>query len=302
MRILITGGAGFIGTHLAYRLAKEHSVICLDRKLPKEDFERNIDFVFANCQNKAALVLAAQGVDFIFHLAATVGVTTVLQDPAGCIENNIESLRAVLALGKPGIFASTSEVYGKTSPPLKEDSPLLYSSASRWAYAQSKIVGEHLARAKGWKVVRFFNVVGPGQNMSYGAVLPTFVKQALAGEPLTVFGDGRQKRTFIDVRDVTYTLQKLIHTDFDVVNIGGRTCMDVIGLATTIPRILGVPMNVAYVPYRDAYGEGFEECFSRIPDLSKLNTLVNNPSVVEFEKTVREIATSQKEEHEPLCR
>ncbi len=314
-RILITGGAGFIGSHLAERLIGcGHNVLTIDLK-PRSQSRENGTTLFAesaDCRDRAALDFYANEFhpDFIYHLAATVGVKRVLENPKECIENNIDSLRAVLSLGIPGIFASTSEVYGRTESVLREDSPLVYSAKSRWSYATSKLIGEYLIQqTPGWKTVRFFNVVGPRQSNDYGAVLPTFVKQALDGKALTVHGDGSQVRTFMDVRDTVECLDLLREKDFDVLNVGGQNVMSIKELALAV-RVHSQPYTtnpvpVLHVPYSAVFPEGFEECRSRVPDLSKLDSLLPERACTPFSKTIQDLADSLKPkeniEHAGIC-
>ncbi len=303
-RILVTGGCGFLGSHLAERLVQQgHAVFTLDRACANPTGITRIDYT-ADCRNLAALETAAYGCDFIYHLAATVGVQRVLADPAECMANNIDSFRAVLSLGIPGLLTSTSEVYGKNQEALSEDSALIYSSKSRWSYAASKLVCEWMAQQAGWKTVRLFNVVGPRQNSAYGAVLPNFVKQALAGEPLTVHGDGSQVRTFIDVRDCVAILDALRDKQFDVVNVGGETIRTMRQLAVEVQSALGpAARNIAYRPYAAAYADGFEECQRRVPDLGKLRGLLGHIPSRPLEQTILALADSlrSKEEGESLC-
>jgi UDP-glucose 4-epimerase len=311
MRILITGGAGFIGSHLAERLlAQGHEINVLDNFTSGQWTtaellqEKGAEVFSGDCREKRALMstlqMAAANCDFIYHLAATVGVKRVLEDPKACIENNIDSLRAVLSLGIPGIFASTSEVYGTISLDLAENAPFQYSSQSRWSYAASKLIGEYLVQqTPGWKSVRFFNIVGPRQNMAYGAVLPTFVKQCLAGEPMTVYGDGQQVRTFLDVRDCAEILDGLRDKDFDVVNVGGDTVATIDALASAVWTTLRPDEQVIQareVSYADAYPAGFDECRRRVPDLTKLNTLLPQRSKTPFTKTICDLAESLQPE------
>lgn len=233
--------------------------------------------------------------DFIYHLAATVGVRKVLENPSECIDNNVRSLQAVLSLGIPGILASTSEVYGLTKGELNEESPCVYSSRTRWAYAQSKLIGEHLARQARWRSVRFFNVVGPRQNSDYGAVLPTFCNQALEGNPITVYGDGGQTRTFLDVRDCASILDTLRDREFDVVNVGGPHRFTIRHLAEFVRDAVSSGSDIVHTPYEIAYPPGFEECSERLPDLSKLRELVGPFEYKNFHQTVTDLADSLKE-------
>jgi len=288
LRILITGGSGFIGSHLAERLlGQRHQVEILDPVKPKVSGPWT--WVGQTCQDFAPFI-SKKHFDFIYHLAATVGVTRVLENPSACIANNIDSLRAVLSLGIPGMFTSTSEVYGKTAWVLREDSPIEYSSKSRWSYAASKLIGEWMALQAGWKVVRLFNVIGPRQSSGYGAVLPTFVRQALNGEPITVYGSGGQTRTFIDVRDCVEILDRLRDQEFDVVNVGGTHIYTIQELAELVASTWKA--GIRHVPYTEAYPDGFEECPSRVPNLDKLDSLVPMRPSTSIMKTISDLAES----------
>lgn len=276
VRILVTGGAGFIGSHLADRLISQgHEVTILDTMFHAAHINPKADYWTFDCRDRWRLQKLIDKVkpEFIYHLAATVGVKRVLKDPAACMANNIDGLAAVLEHDIAGMFASTSEVYGMTRGPLREDSPLLLSSAPRWTYALSKLVGEHMALDAKWQCVRLFNVVGPRQNDSYGAVLPTFVRQALEGKPLTVYGDGTQVRTFTDVRDTAAILDDLRDKAFDVVNVSAGMTLTIRGLAGCVRNALGVHNPIEEIPYERAYPRGFEDCRERIPDTEKLEEI-----------------------------
>src|SRR5271166_3506227 len=278
-KILITGSAGFIGTHLARHL-KGHEVVGYDAV--------NGDF----CQDFKRLALAASGCEFVYHLASTVGVQNVLNSPSGCISNNLDALRSVLKLCLPGIYASSSEVYGMTSGEHSEDSPMTMSGKPRWAYAASKLAGEYYAREAGWGSVRFFNVVGPGQNKAYGAVLPRFVEQAQSGETLTLYGDGLQIRTFLDVHDCVEILDRLREKKFDVTNIGSYNTHSIYGLALCVRRTLKSASKIECVPYPFENTE-FDECRDRVPDLRRMLSLVGKMDFTPLNKTIQEMSHVQ---------
>lgn len=287
MRILVTGGAGFIGGHLCKLLAKERALTVLDVKAEAKDAPVGQYYWKLDCRD---LPGEKNCYDFVYHLAATVGVANVLRDPRECMDNNIESLKAVLGLGVPGMFFSTSEVYGKTSGPLREDSAIQFTSKVRWSYAASKLIGEWMALQAGWKAIRPFNVVGPRQSTSYGAVLPTFVRQALAGEPITVYGDGSQVRTFIDVRDFVEIVDRLRDMDFEVCNVGGPHAMTILELAEKVKAVLGSRSEIRRVPYEKAYTDGFEECRERVPDLSRMKALAGEVRFRQLTDTIQDLA------------
>ena len=289
MIILVTGGAGFIGSHLVNRLISQgHEVVVIDNLSTgkRENVSEDVEFHEADCRNPKDLRKAAYSCDYVYHLASTVGVNKVLDDPKDCIENIIKSTQSVLSLGLPGMDFSTSEVYGKNTQILREDSDLIYSNKSRWSYAASKLVGEWLAAAASWKTVRLFNIVGPRQIPGY--VFSNFIQQARSGQPLTVYGTGEQVRTFIDVRDTVEILDILRDKQFDVVNVGAAHTLSMFELAKTIKRTLNSSSEIIHVPYTEVHSSGFEECQSRIPDLTKLRSLVGNYEYRAIEKTIQD--------------
>lgn len=298
MRILITGGAGFIGSHLSEALlGAGHEVLVLDdlstgsieniqHLKGRPRFHYTIDTVF-NDPMVAELVDRA---DIVFHLAAAVGVRLIVQEPVHTIETNVHGTEVILrhaAKKKKVVFiASTSEVYGKsTAVPFREDADLVMGATTRhrWAYACSKALDEFLALAY-WKekklpvvIVRFFNTVGPRQTGQYGMVLPTFVRQALAGEPMTVYGDGTQSRSFTYVGDVVGALIGLMHEPRaigEVFNIGNTEEVSIRGLAERIKAITGSGSPIVTIPYEEAYEAGFEDMPRRVPDLTKIGHLI----------------------------
>lgn len=294
MKYLITGGAGFIGSHLADELiARGHSVHALDdlstgsmaniRHLREDSrFEYTIDSA-ANSRLVAELVDEA---DAVFHLAAAVGVQLIVESPVRAIETNVHCTEVILAQAskkrRPVFIASTSEVYGKsTALPFREDGDLVLGSTDkgRWSYACSKAIDEFLALAHFHErklptvVVRLFNTVGPRQTGQYGMVVPTFVRQALANLPITVFGDGTQQRCFCHVRDVVGALSDLMETDEhcgEVFNIGSTEEISIGVLAERIRDACESESEIVRIPYDEAYEGGFEDMARRIPDTSKI--------------------------------
>ncbi len=298
MRVLITGGAGFIGSHLsdAY-LARGDEVYVLDdlstgsidnirhlRKHPR--FHYTIDSV----HHKPVVAELVDQSDVIFHLAAAVGVKLIVESPVRTIETNVHGTEVVLAQAnkkkKKVLIASTSEVYGLSSQvPFREDGNLVMGATTkgRWSYACSKAIDEFLALAY-WRekklptvVVRLFNTVGPRQTGQYGMVIPSFVKQALAGRPITVYGDGRQTRCFAHVADIVGALVKLMdHPDAvgQVYNIGSNEEVSIGELAELVKVLTGSTSDIVFVPYSEAYEEGFEDMPRRVPDVSKIAALV----------------------------
>jgi len=299
LRYLITGGAGFIGSHLADELiARGHRVHALDdlstgsianiRHLRENSsFEYTIDSA-ANSRVVAELVDEA---DVVFHLAAAVGVQLIVESPVRTIETNVHCTEVVLAQAskkrRPVFIASTSEVYGKsTALPFREDGDLVLGSTDkgRWSYACSKAVDEFLALAHYRErklptvVARLFNTVGPRQTGQYGMVVPTFVRQALADLPITVFGDGTQRRCFCHVHDVVRALRDLMETDDnygEVFNIGATEEISIGELAERVKDACESDSEIVRIPYDEAYEGGFEDMARRIPDTSKIKQAID---------------------------
>jgi UDP-glucose 4-epimerase len=298
MRALITGGAGFIGSHLAEAiLARGDSVFVLDNLSTgsmdnivhlkgRAGFEYFIDSV----ENEGLLAELIDRADVVFHFAAAVGVKLIVEQPVRTIETNVHGTEVVLKHAnkkkKLVVIASTSEVYGKSEDvPFREDSDLVLGPTPkhRWAYACSKAIDEFLALAY-WKerqlpviVVRFFNTVGPRQTGQYGMVIPNFVRQALAGEPITVFGDGTQSRSFTHVADVVQALLNLVKEPKavgQVINIGNIEEISIQKLAERVRELSGSKSSIKLVPYDEAYESGFEDMPRRVPDLSKVEGLI----------------------------
>jgi UDP-glucose 4-epimerase len=298
MRALITGGAGFIGSHLSDALLDQgHDVLILDNLSTgsidniahlksRPGFEYFIDSV----DNEPLLAELIDRSDVVFHFAAAVGVKLIVEQPVHTIETNVYGTEVVLKHAnkkkKLVVIASTSEVYGKSNDvPFREDSDLVMGPTPkhRWAYACSKAIDEFLALAY-WKerklpviIVRFFNTVGPRQTGRYGMVIPNFVRQALAGEPITVFGDGSQSRAFTHVSDVVGALVKLIAEPKaigQVVNIGTTEEVTIQALAERVRALSGSQSAIKLVPYDEAYESGFEDMPRRLPDLTKVQKLI----------------------------
>lgn len=298
MRVLITGGAGFIGSHLsdAY-LERGDEVYCIDdlstgsieniqhlKENPR--FHYTIDSV----HNQPVVAELVDSCDCIFHLAAAVGVKLIVESPVRTIETNVHGTEVILSLAnkkkKKVLIASTSEVYGlSTEVPFREDSNLVMGATTkgRWSYACSKAIDEFLALAY-WRekklptvVVRLFNTVGPRQTGQYGMVIPTFVRQALAGRPITVYGDGEQSRCFGYVGDVVGALIGLMdHEEAvgQVFNIGSNEEVTIRELAGRVKQLTESDSEIVFVPYDKAYEEGFEDMPRRVPDISKVQSLV----------------------------
>ena len=298
MHILVTGGAGFIGSHLCDRLLDSgHSVTAFDdlstgspENLGKARGHRKFRFVRGSVLDPGLTGRLIRRADAVAHLAAAVGVMLVVKSPVRTIETNIRGTEVVLeAAAKrkvPVLIASTSEVYGKGAKvPFAEDddSVLGPPDHGRWAYAASKLVDEFLGLAY-WRerklpvvVARLFNTVGPRQSGRYGMVLPRFVQQALGGGPITVYGDGRQTRCFAHVDDVTRALERLLASDRArgrAFNVGSDEEISMGALARLVRRRTKSKAAIRLVPYRRAYGEGFEDLRRRVPDISRIRRLL----------------------------
>jgi UDP-glucose 4-epimerase len=295
---LITGGAGFIGSHLAEALlAAGHRVLVLDdlstgseRNLAHLAAHPQLEFVQGSVLDRAALAPLVERADAIFHLAAAVGVRLIVESPVRTIETNVKGTELVLELAAPAptpvLITSSSEVYGKgTRIPFSEDDDLVLGSTriGRWSYACSKAIDEFLALAYAREkdlpvvVVRLFNTAGPRQTGQYGMVLPTFVRQALAGEPIRVYGDGRQQRCFCDVADVVDALIKTIAHPAargGVFNIGSDEEVSINDLAARVRRLAESRSPIVHVPYAQAWDDQFEDLHRRIPDLTRIRALI----------------------------
>ena len=313
MRALLTGGAGFVGSHLAEALLdRGYSVQVLDdlstgsidniRHLKERPgFEYLIDTVM----NERLTAELIDGADVVFHLAAAVGVKLIVEEPVRTIETNVHGTEIVLSHAskkrKLVVIFSTSEVYGKsTAFPFSEDADLVMGPTAkhRWAYACSKAIDEFLALAY-WKerklpviVVRLFNTVGPRQTGRYGMVIPTFVRQALTGAPITVHGDGRQRRAFGYVGDIVQGLISLVEEPRavgEVFNLGNAEEISIIDLAHRVKALTGSASEIVLVPYDEAYEAGFEDMQRRVPDLTKIHRLVGYAPTVGLDEILHRV-------------
>ncbi|MBN1867975.1 GDP-mannose 4,6-dehydratase [Candidatus Sumerlaeota bacterium] len=298
MRVLITGGAGFIGSHLAEcLLGKNHRVAVIDdlstgsisniRHLKENE---RFEYVIDSIMNVPRLAEMVDEADCVYHLAAAVGVQRIVDDPVGAITTNIRGTEIVLDLAdkkkKKVLITSTSEVYGKsTQIPFREDGDLVLGATvrPRWSYACSKAIDEFLALAYGAAhdlpiaIARLFNTVGPRQTGRYGMVIPRFVGQGLRGEPITVYGDGNQTRCFTHVADVVGALVGLMETrdaDGGVFNVGSQDEISINNLASRVRKATGDRSDIVHIPFAEAYDENFEDMDRRVPDISKAQDLI----------------------------
>ena len=313
MRALITGGAGFIGSHLAEALLNDgHEVDIIDnlstgsiRNVGHLKSHPKFAYVIDTLTNEPLLAELIDRNDVIFHFAAAVGVKLIVEQPVHTIETNVHGTEVVLKHAnkkkKKVLIASTSEVYGKnTEVPFREDADLVMGATvkHRWAYACSKAIDEFLALAYYKEknlpviIVRFFNTVGPRQTGQYGMVLPSFVRQALANEPITVFGDGAQSRSFTYIGDVVGCLLKLIDEPRaigEVFNIGNKQEVTILRLAEMVKAATGSSSEIVFVPYDKAYEAGFEDMPRRVPDLAKVRELVGYEPKVQLDEIISKV-------------
>ncbi len=319
MRALLTGGAGFVGSHLAEALLDQgHGVQVLD-DLSTGSIENiqhlkgrpGFEYIIDTVMNERLTAEMIDRADIVFHLAAAVGVKLIVEAPVRTIETNVHGTEIVLThaakKGRLVVIFSTSEVYGKSTDfPFSEDADLVMGPTSkhRWAYACSKAIDEFLALAY-WKerklpviVVRLFNTVGPRQTGRYGMVIPNFVRQALAGEPITVHGDGRQRRAFGYVGDIVGALITLVQEPRavgQVFNLGNSEEISIFDLAQRVKALTDSPSEITFVPYDQAYEAGFEDMQRRVPDLSKIHRLIGYTPTVGLEEILTRVIAERRQ-------
>ena len=321
MRALITGGAGFIGSHLAETLAIQgHQVIVLD-DLSTGRLENiahlakfpGFRYVIDSVTNQAVVDSLVAEVDVVFHLAAAVGVRLVCDAPIHTIQTNVNGTETVLSAvhryRKRALIASTSEVYGKSEAlPYREDADLTIGSPdkTRWGYATSKLLDEFLALAYAREhglpvtVVRLFNTVGPRQSSRYGMVLPNFVRWALANEPIVIHGDGSQTRSFTWVGDVVWAMMALINeprAEGQVFNIGNGEEISIRDLAVKVRQMTTSTSELRFVPYEQAFDRSFEDMPRRVPDISKIRRLVGYEPRVQLNGIIESVIRYWEAEH-----
>ena len=313
MRVLITGGAGFVGSHLSEALLERGDEVfildnlstgSIDNVVHLKDNPR-FHYTIDTVTNEPVLAELIDRCDIVVHLAAAVGVKLIVEQPVHTIETNVHGTEVVLKHAnkkkKLVLIASTSEVYGKsTDVPFREDADLVLGPTTkhRWAYACSKMIDEFLALAY-WKerklpviVVRLFNTVGPRQTGQYGMVIPNFVRQALAGQPITVFGDGSQSRSFTYVGDVVKAMVALIDEPRaigQVFNIGNGKEITIGALAAKVKKMTNSGSEIVTIPYEKAYEAGFEDMPRRVPDITRIKALVGYEPTVELEETLTRV-------------
>lgn len=318
MNILVTGGAGFIGSHLCRTLLTEgHDVVVLDdlstgtyQNLEGIEDGKRLRLIVDSVNNAALVDQCVREADYVYHLASAVGVRLIIDQPVHTIESIVGGTETVLKscarYRRPFLLTSTSEVYGKGSKvPFTEDDDTVMgpTSTRRWSYACAKALDEFLALAY-WvesrlpvTVVRLFNTVGPRQTGQYGMVIPSFVEQALAGKPITVFGDGTQSRCFAHVQDVVGALNalrgcKAAHGQ--VMNIGNDQEITIMDLARKVKEMTGSNSEIRLVPYVQAYGAGFDDMHRRVPNLAKIHRLIGYRPTRTLEDILRDVIAEKR--------
>jgi UDP-glucose 4-epimerase len=319
-KALITGGAGFIGSHLAEALLKRGWSVEVVDDLSTGSIENiehlknnsRFSYVLDTVINRPSMIELIDRADVVFHLAAAVGVRLIVEQPVQTIETNIKATELVLELcakkQKPILLTSTSEVYGKLYKPKfgeEDDLVLGPTSKSRWCYAASKIIDEFLSKAyfkeRGLPVtvVRLFNTIGPRQTGQYGMVVPRFVRQAISGKPITVYGDGTQRRSFTWVRDVVNALIALVQHPSaygEVFNVGHTKDISIYELAMMVTEMTKSTSRIVFVAYEQAYEEGFEDMRHRLPDISKIQRLIGYKPSLDLPDILERIIVCERQQ------
>jgi UDP-glucose 4-epimerase len=326
VRFLITGGAGFIGSHLAERLLDRGDHVVLLDNLSTGSMENirhlktsdRMEYHLDSIENRQLVAELVDDADVIVHLAAAVGVRLIVESPVRTIETNVNGTQHILEAAakkrKLVVTASTSEVYGKsTQVPFREESDLVLgpTTKGRWSYAASKALDEFLALSY-WKekkvpviVVRLFNTVGPRQTGRYGMVLPNFVRQALDNAAISVYGDGKQSRCFCDVRDTVHALIKLIDSDRsigEVINIGNTEEISIEDLALRVKLRTASSSSIEFIPYDKAYEPGFEDMMRRVPCVDKLHDITGFRPQTPLNEIIDRVAAHMREKQSGSAR
>lgn len=313
MKVLITGGAGFIGSHLAEELLERNDKVHVIDNLSTGSLNniehliknRNFSYTIDTIMNEDVMDELAKNCDCIYHLAAAVGVRLIMEKPLETIETNVKGTEVVLRIAnkykKKVLITSTSEIYGNhIQHTLKEDNNRVLGPIKkwRWAYASSKTLDEFLALAYYIEkklpvvIVRLFNTVGPRQTGTYGMVIPNFVQSALLGKPITVYGNGRQTRSFGYVKDMVRAMIGLMeHPDAvgEVFNIGSEEEISINNLARKIKKMTNGASEIVHIPYEEAYGKGFEDMQRRVPDISRVKKLINYKPTVNLDGIIERV-------------
>lgn len=323
MHYLVTGGAGFIGSHLSERIIREGGTVTVIDDLSTGSIDNlaglkgssRFRYVIESVTERRVLAELIDAADVVIHLAAAVGVRLIVESPVRTIETNVHGTEIVLELAnkkkKRVVVASTSEIYGKSNKiPFAEDDDLILGATTRgrWSYACSKALDEFLALAY-WKekrlpttVVRLFNTVGPRQTGRYGMVVPTFVRQALMEQPISVYGDGEQSRCFTHVDDAVEALLRLSvepKAVGEVFNVGGNQEITINGLAEVVKEVTGSSSEIRHIPYAEAYEEGFEDMRRRVPCLKKVHDLIGFEPTKDLRTIVQDVADQMQDRHAP---
>jgi UDP-glucose 4-epimerase len=316
MKNLITGGAGFIGSHLAEELLRKGEDVAVIDNLSTGSIDNiarfkatpRFSFHLDTVMNQALMKRLIKKCDVVYHMAAAVGVKYIIDNPLESIETNVKGTEIVLELAntngkKKVIVASTSEIYGKDRPGKRrfaedDDRVLGSTTISRWSYSCAKAMDEFLSLAY-WRekklpvvIVRFFNTIGPRQTGTYGMVVPRFVKHALLDQPITIYGDGRQTRSFCNVKDVVRAVVALARTPKavgEIFNIGNPRPISILDLAKKVRKLTKSDSPIVHVPYEKAYEKGFEDMRHREPDISKIRALIGFEPEVGLDETLRSI-------------
>ena len=314
MNTLVIGGAGFIGSHLVDNLVTQgHSVTVLDiseslikENLDRYNSEKNLKVITGSILDKSLITNLMSGATHCYQLAAALGVERINNDPIGSLEVNLQGceivLNAAASEGVRTLLASSSEVYGKNpNMPLSEDSDRVLGSPqiARWSYSEAKALDELHAFELHKKVsfpvtmARFFNTVGPRQSGSYGMVLPRFVKAAMANQPLIVYGDGKQSRSFCSVTDAIDAIETLMDSKATIgqaFNIGSPVEITITELANKVIDLTNSKSQITHKPLSEVYGENFEEPQRRVPDISKINRAVGWQPKKSLDEVILEVA------------